>query len=102
MAWFHRAKPGDKVVCVASAECINHARENFPLKIASVYTINEVLIDPYGYDGVFFALEGISTGNPLGCAFGSWLFRPIQPKSTEASMAALRAHLNTKEVPVDA
>ena len=99
MAWFHRAKPGDRVVCVSLPTQASHPEFGLsPLILGRVYTIKEIAKRNWHRSGValflgFYGPAGDRRYTSVEC------FRPIQPKSTEASMAALRAHLNTKEVP---
>lgn len=102
MAWFHRAKPGDKVVCVSLPTKSNIGRFA-NLSVGKVYTITDIFFDPWFTCGVGISI-GLLDDEQGGYEWqiGANNFRPIQPKSTEASMAALRAHLNTKEVVVDA
>lgn len=97
MAWWKYAKPGDKVVCVDDDWDGTSSTGAPPPKSGSVYTIESLTevgaIHTYLGCHLFIQIIGFSDRYNAAC------FRPVQKKSTEASMAALRAHLITKEVP---
>lgn len=98
MSWWKYAKPGDKVVCVDDAWESYYDFGPSPER-GEVYIIidmGEVPGEAHLGCVLFLKLSGCT------CYYNAACFRPVQPKSTEAQVALLRKHLNTREVAVDA
>ena len=102
MSWWKYAKPGDKVVCVKLPTRASYPEFGLsPLILGRVYTIKEIAKLNWHRHGValfvgFYGSAGDRRYTSVEC------FRPVQKKSTEAQVAILRKHLNTREVAVDA
>lgn len=103
MSWWKYAKPGDKVVCIAEPssgvqDMLKAHGVPFPRK-GEVVTVDQFETATWG-EIVFCSVEYPPRESPYGEVWSDCdCFRPVQKKSTEAGLAALRKHLNTKEVP---
>ena len=109
MAWWERAKAGDKVVCISAlsiSEQQRATRDGVTVpQVGQVYTIRGS--EPVKwFSGVFFWLVEIT--NPPHHSDGAEpnfhyeIFRPVQTKSTEEGMKMIRKLLDSVPVKEDA
>lgn len=86
-AWWTRAKPGDKVVCVALPTRANEGEPCLAIETGKVYTICSVEIHQFlaRCDGVGFSLTCLTPFE----IFAADLFRPVERDRTERGMAIL-------------
>jgi len=102
MGWWKTAQPGDKIVCIDDSTTwpIKH------LQKGQIYTVHEIreVTNVNGHNVVstgirvrlkevmFSPFDGVTVWCPV------IRFRPVQTKSTDAAMKAIRSLLNTREM----
>lgn len=99
MAWWKKAKVGDKVVCIKLvSKCSMADAFKQPLEVGKIYVIDGLDIRDFmvSTGGVAFHLQG------LRGYYSPTLFRPVQPKSTETGMKMIRKLLGSVPVKEDA
>lgn len=95
MSWIHRAKPGDKVVCIRDDFLEGYAHIETRPVVGGIYTIREIDPNyPKAKSACLVALRLVEIRNPVlpyieGEYEAAWnyeRFRPVEPRKTDISI----------------
>lgn len=110
MGWWKHAKAGDKVVCVEgpSPETgVGYLVKGFVFpEIGKIYTIKEIWVSGHYTHVTVSEIDNLAASKKLyglgakECGLPPRGFKPVQTKSTDKSMEALRSHLTGKTLEV--